>query len=197
MIQGKETIVRVFILLLFALPALADDDCRGNHNCGDGGSTPVDVSTNVGGSSTKAISVGGGDMDINQCLATHSVLFGLWQGTHLNKMCIADGLDARGKHEEAAEMRCSVRGFRKVYGSNCVEETMIRPSSPPPPVVPTSGPLLEEVLIAQEEQEEEHESLEARLARIESGQRIASRKAQERRDYAQQTMERIENDPED
>jgi hypothetical protein len=190
--------MRVLILLLFALPAFAQDDCRGNHNCGSGGSTPVDVNTVVGGSTTKAFSVGGGDMDINQCLATHSVLFGLWQGTHLNKMCVADGLDINGKHEEAAEMRCSVRGFRKVYGDDCVEETMFRPPPPlPPTVVPTSGPLLREVLVAQEAQEEDYESLEARLARIESGQRIAARKAQDRRDYAQQTMKRIENDPEE
>lgn len=180
--------MRYPILLVF-LPLLA---------FASGDEVEVEQAVTTYGSSSKAFGLGGGDMDINQCLATHSVLFGIWQGTHLNKMCIADGLDAHGKHEEAAEMRCSVRGFRKVYGSDCVEETMIRPPPPSPPiVVPTSGPLLEEVLVAQEEQEEDYESLEARLARIEQGQRIASRKAQERRDYAQQTMERLENDPED
>ena len=159
----------------------------------------TNVATSVTGSTTKAFSVGGGDMDINQCLATHSVLFGLWQGTHLNVMCVADGLDARGEHREAAEMRCSVRRFRKVYGDNCVEDTMFK-STPPPPAVPTSGPLEEVIIVQQaalEEHEEEYESLENRLARIERGNRIASQKAQARRDYAKQTIERLENDSEE
>ena len=73
------------------------------------------------GGSTRAYSVGGGDMDINDCLATHSVLFGLWQGTHINKLCEADRLNRDGQYQAAAEMKCSVRSIRRIYGKNCIE----------------------------------------------------------------------------
>jgi hypothetical protein len=44
---------------------------------------------------------------------------------------------------------------------------------------------------------EEFEDLETRLARIERGNRIAAQKSQERRDYAQQTIQRLEDESED
>jgi hypothetical protein len=184
--------MRIIVLLLLSGSAFASGpsvEVEQNQN----------LTTTAGGSTTKAFSVSGGDMDINQCLATHSVIFGLWQGTHLNRMCAANGLDANGKHKEAAEMRCSVRAFRKVYGLDCVQKTMLRPPPPPlPVVVPTSGPQIKEIIVAHEKAEaQEWGEIGKRLARIESGQRIASQKAQQRRDYAQQTMEKLENDPEE
>ena len=47
------------------------------------------------------------------------------------------------------------------------------------------------------EHEKVDDSIEDRLARIEAGNRAAARKAQQRRDYARQTIQRLENDPED
>jgi hypothetical protein len=44
---------------------------------------------------------------------------------------------------------------------------------------------------------EETKTLEDRLAKVETGQRAAAQKSQERRDYAQFTIQRLENDPEE
>jgi hypothetical protein len=44
--------------------------------------------------------------------------------------------------------------------------------------------------------EEEYTSLEQRIAGIEAGQRAAARAAEQRRLNVQQTMEKLENDPE-
>lgn len=74
-----------------------------------------------------ALGLSGGDMDINDCLATHSVVFGLWQGTHINKLCVAERMNRDGKYQEAAEMKCSTRGFRNVYGrgQKCVDAVIL------------------------------------------------------------------------
>ena len=156
-----------------------------------------DVSTVISGG--RAYGLSGGDMDIAQCLATHSVLFGLWQGTHLNAICVADVLDINGRHKEAAEMRCSVKRFRKVYGTvyECVKATTFIPAPIPAPLDdPRAAKYLESEEVLHSEQQVEMESIESRLARIEAGNRAAARKAQQRRDYAKQTIERLENDPE-
>ena len=123
--------------------------------------TQVDVAgATVTSGGSRAYGFSGADMVINDCLATHSVLFGLWQNTHLNPACMADKLDSIGRHEEAAEMRCSIRRFKKVYGANCVEETMYQPE-----------PEIEEVVIvADYEDEWREEQLQMQLdyeARIE------------------------------
>jgi len=184
--------MRYLLLLLPMLAFASGDDIEIENDLVTG-----DVATNIKGSTVYGMS--GGDMDINQCLATHSILFGLWQGTHLNTMCVADGLDADGKHHEAAMMRCSVRRFRKVYGSveECIDTTEYRPPPPAPaPVMKegSGGYDLEEYRV---EHEKVDDSIEDRLARIEAGNRAAARKAQQRRDYARQTIQRLENDPED
>lgn len=77
-----------------------------------------DVSTKVGG--TDAWGFGSTGVDIDDCVSSYSVLFGLWQDVRLNPSCIADKLDELGRHKEAAEMRCSIRRVRRVYGSDCV-----------------------------------------------------------------------------
>ena len=164
----------------------------------------ADFATNLAGDSYRAISLSNalGDVDINQCIVSKqkgNVIWS-WQNYDYNADCLADKLDRGGRYEEAATLRCQAIPLLAMIvwpnGQTCVQAiALIVPK--PPVVVPTSGPLLEDVIVAQEEQGEEYESLEARLARIESGQRIAARKAQQRRDYAQQTVERLENDPED
>ncbi len=123
----------VALLCVVASPIFAN----GNKDAGD-----IDVSTNVTtdvaasasvtgdtalSTSTKAYSVSGSDMEIADCMATHAILFGLWQGTHINKLCLAAQLDNLGEHEEAAMMRCSMRKVRKVYGDteDCVAALQI------------------------------------------------------------------------
>ena len=102
---------------------------------------PANVQTSLTGG--KAFSFSGGDMDIRDCLATHSVLFGLWQGTHINPMCVADNMEQRGALAAAATMRCSTRKFRRVYGrgQDCIDAVRLNMVPQAAPVaVPESEP---------------------------------------------------------
>jgi hypothetical protein len=92
-----------------------------------GSGTDIDQETSVvvAGDSSRAFGLSGGDMDINDCLATHSVLFGFWQGTHVNKLCEAERLNREGRYQSAAEMKCSVRGIRRVYGDDCIDSVIL------------------------------------------------------------------------
>ena len=111
------------LLGVLAGKAIAQHECQGGHNCNEDGEI-IAV-----GDSTKVYSLGGSDMEFNDCLATHSVLFGLWQSTHTNPYCEADKMDARGDHQGAAEMRCSTRKYRKVYGKDCVDAVIYVPET--------------------------------------------------------------------
>ncbi len=146
----------------------ADADARATA---DAVSTASAVATGGGGdavvnSSTRAYSVGGSDMDIRDCIATHAVLFGLWQGTHINKPCIAARMDAAGKYEEAAKMRCSMHSFKKVYGrgQKCIDAVILTapPDPPEPPATLTLTPP-EEYEDDDDEDDREYSDLEARL----------------------------------
>ena len=70
----------------------------------------------VVGGKTLALGLSGADMDIRDCLATYSYLFGLVQRTRPNKLCVADQLQAVGKVYEAAQLRCSYFSIRRIYG---------------------------------------------------------------------------------
>jgi len=130
---SAKTALMIFVLLMLFLlivPVLvfaSDPECRG-HSCNGG---VGDITTEVAGSSistsSKGFGVGGGDMDIADCLATHSVLFGLWQGTHVNPLCEANRLNAMGRFEAAARMKCSTHKFRKVYGTgqDCIDAVIM------------------------------------------------------------------------
>lgn len=117
-------IVLTSIALINAAYGQGDHECQGGHNCNDDGS--IIVETVVPGSSSRGYALSGGDMDINDCLATHSILFGLWQGTHINPMCEAARMDRDGDYLGAAEMRCSTRKYRKVYGRGqaCIDSVV-------------------------------------------------------------------------
>lgn len=166
------------LLLLFPLVALADN--RGTDIEQEVGVEVVGGTYNVSGS--RAYGLSGGDMDINDCLATHSVLFGLWQSTHVNKLCVADQLNRDGQFRASAEMRCSVRAIRKVYPKGqCVESVMIS-AQPAPPPEPVAADIAEDCC-EEEEDEETHwqeeqewhdeqiqmqQEYDARIARLES-----------------------------
>lgn len=98
------------------------------------------ASSAVVNSSTRAYSVSGSDMAIRDCLATHAVLFGLWQGTHINALCEAAGMNADGKYLAAAKMKCSIKHFRKVYGKGqkCIDSVIL--SAPPEQIVMLTPP---------------------------------------------------------
>ena len=74
---------------------------------------------------SQILSFAWGDVEIKDCIYTVQY-FIFYQGAKINPLCVADNLDVIGKHKEAAEMRCSIKRYRKPYGSRhqCVRTTM-------------------------------------------------------------------------
>lgn len=199
--------MRIIIALFFLLPLAAfADDCRGNQPCG---TSNTDVTTNVGietgpttvnagdvavnsDSKSFAFAHGLGDVDINQCLASTQwgTILVSKQKIVLNKWCAAESYDARGLHTMAALIRCDIKEIGKHFNNEeeCVQANTYSP--PPEPVtiiVPAATPNVEQLA----EVEQKHESLEQRLERIERSQRAAAAKAQQRREIAQETYQKI------
>ncbi len=164
------------ILLLVLPPVLGDPHPHDGNDDGDVISSG-DVAGGSVNSSARGYSVGGGDMDIDDCLATHSLLFGLWQGTHTNPYCEALRLDADGKYQAAAEMRCSTHKYRKVYGKGQVCIDAVIRTAPEKP----ENPGEDDVRFAQQQKELEYvqqqlatvlETVEQRTAAAKSAPRI-------------------------
>lgn len=190
---------RIVILLLLSSVALADKE---HHNT-DGGAVDVSNVTSLSGSDTNALSYGP-DVDINDCMAHWSALIITFPKR--NKFCerqefVRWAQAPKFHNPNSVMIMCSDPLASEVFGSrdDCISVFTVEQ------VVPTSGPCIEcdheEEIAATQMQVaqtvEEFESLEQRVARVERGNQIAARKAQERRDYAKHTMKRLENDPED
>ncbi len=206
--------MKALVLLLFALPAFAQDDCRGNHNCGgDDGSTPIDIDIatevtgpTIGGDSVRSYGIGHslGDVDINECLGSTQWGTPIFSKQKLvpNLWCRAETYDAKGMYDNAARMRCRIPDILSSYTSEteCEREEEYHPLPLPiqsKPIVPTSGPP-DMVMEQLAEQAEGQNLLEQRVARVETVNRISARKAQERRNYAILIIQKVrENDPEE
>lgn len=171
----------------------------------------------VGGSDNLAIGYGP-DNDINDCMAHWSALIVTFPKR--NKFCEQLALVAWAEHPEthtpqSIKIMCSTASAKEVFGHTleCIsvftpERVATTPPTPGPDepgygpdeageVSQCGGPCpdVHDIVVQQvAEVEKEYESLDARLARIERGNRIAAQKAQERRDYAQQTIERLKDD---
>ncbi len=104
-------LIGVLTMILSVAYAGGDDIIQSNDN---NAQTTGDVS--VGGDSSKAFGVGMGDVDIAQCMASKSTP--LYQWLKFNKWCMAETLDAKGLHEAAAKVRCSINEYSKVFQSN-------------------------------------------------------------------------------
>lgn len=172
-IRGLVLFLMGAVLFLIGSPAWAQgahDNCNG-PSCNDA----VVIETIVPGSSSRGYAVGGGDMEISDCLATHSILFGLWQGTHTNPYCEADKMDAQGKYLEAAKMRCSTKKYQKVYGKDCIDAVIL------------SAP---EVLVGQVPTDRYDELLQ-RLEQYEDEQQQANRSYTAQQQVQQQQYEEI------
>jgi hypothetical protein len=177
---------------------------------------------NVEGSSAVGFGRSSFDVDINQCMGSTSwdtIIVGK-QKLVLNKWCAAEAYDARGLHNVAARLRCQIPEIADLFGpdEDCVlENTLLGPPGGIAGTIPTpgpdedgyrpdeagevskgGGPPAPGVELVQRELQmhaEEYESLEQRIARMERGNAAAAAK---RRDYAQQTMEKLrDNDPEE
>ena len=125
------------MIAIFFVKAYGQHECQGGHNCNKDGGV-VDTKVDIGGDSSKVYALSGGDMDIDDCLATYSVVFGLFQGTNINRLCEAERLNSQGKYLSAAEMKCSLFRFKRIYGKGqkCIdaviytEPTVITPQTP-------------------------------------------------------------------
>lgn len=170
-------LLSVLLLVLFSCSSYAEppEDPPG-HGLGhdhDGGTSTSDASAlanalATGGEATggvgsatvnsKVLSVSGSGMEIRDCIATHAILFGLWQGTHVNKPCIADNMDARGQYDAAAKLRCSMWSYKRIYGrgQKCIDAIIV--SAPDLGTEPDPEPELEPVVPPDEEEEEEEDA---------------------------------------
>lgn len=170
----------VAIFIVFEIRAQQNDD-HGHgqaHHGNDGELVVVEQAKRSVG-----VGLSGSDMDINDCLATHSILFGLWQGTHTNPYCEAARMDRDGNYLAAAELRCSTRKYEKVYGKGqeCIN-AVIRSA----PVEAT------EVLVGQvPDDDARYDELLERLNKYENERQQANRSYTAQQQVQQQQYEEI------
>ena len=173
----------VLMGLALEVNAQGDHKCQGGHNCNEDG---VIVSPINGSDKSYVLGLGGGDMEINDCLATHSLLFGIWQGTHVNAMCEAARMDNRGDYQAAAEMRCSTKKYKKVYGKGqaCVDAIIYVPTNNlEPDPAPNDEPI---DYVAQQEYEDRIAALEELFEKQEAvSQRATEQQQIQQRQYQQ------------
>lgn len=159
-----------------------------------------DVNVGTGDSRAWGFGHSMGDVDIAQCLGSTQwdTILGGQQKLVLNNVCMAEFYLKNEKWGLAAMALCNQPEILKEFGSEAECEAA-HDFAPAEIEVPASGPSItceiehEEVSMVVEEQQMELETIEQRLARIESGQRAAAAK---RRQSAMQTMEKLQNDPE-
>ena len=179
----------VCFLSSFSKTVFAQDCTDPHEQCGHEDSIGK-VSSNTITDSDKAyvFGLGGGDMDINDCLATHSLLFGIWQGTHVNAMCEAARMDNRGDYQAAAEMRCSTKKYKQVYGKGqaCVDAVIyVPPNNPEPDPAPNNEPI---DYVAQQEYEDRIAALEELFDKQEAASQRAARQQQTQQQYEQKQV---------
>lgn len=163
---------RILILLLAFTSAGATDwrkvdvdvknDTEVNNNVTTGDTTMNAGDVNFD-SKAYALSNTLGDVDINDCMA--STQFGTViisaQKVKLNKWCAAEVYDAKGLKELAARLRCEIKEIKALFPDNesCVSANIV------PEPVPIPAAVVED---DHDEDERVHESLEARIAKIEA-----------------------------
>ena len=194
------------------------------NNQTSGDVTTGDVSTGdlTGGSqsnSSKSIALVNslGDVDINDCLGSTQWATPVFskQKLNLNKWCAAEVYDSKGMHSMAGRIRCEIPEIEALFDDHqqCVlENTVLVPAPipattvPMPPVADEGRPPVGsegyrnggmDPSPGVELVQMEIETLEQRVARIERENRITEQKSQERRDYAQHTIEKLKYDPDE
>ena len=178
-----------WLLLFLPMIALANGDSDSDE-------------TIIGGDITNDIKVDGmsktvfesfahafGDVEIDDCIYTVQY-FVFYQGARINPLCVADKLDLIGKHEEAAKMRCSIKRYRKPYGSKhqCTRVTMF---VPPEPDEPKTEPV-QSTPIEYVEQQQQIENLNAKFEQYDRDKRRAARKHAEDQAYKEELRQEIE-----
>ena len=140
-----------WLLLFIPMLAFANGDYRDDDD-----ETIINTDIRVDGMSKNtfnAFAHSFGGVAIKDCIYTVQY-FVFFQGAKINPLCVADQLDIIGKHTEAAEMRCSIKRYRKPYGNEnqCIRVTMY--VAPPLPL-PEPEPVQETDLVTITREEED------------------------------------------
>ncbi len=114
----------MFFLMLLVVPALADDG-HGHDHDDEPVNVVVDTLTTVKGSRNRSIGMANaqGDVDIGDCIVTkqwNAVIFAR-QSWEYNVWCQANDIHLGGQPKRAAEARCEIPFFAKLYGDECVD----------------------------------------------------------------------------
>ena len=186
--------MRIIALLLLSGIAFAGPDVEQEIEI-IGGDTILNASE-----SSKAFGFGHamGDVDIAQCLGSTQwdTILGGKQKLVLNNVCMAEFYLKSEKWDLAAMALCNQPEILSEFATEQECEDAHNFGPPPELIVPTSGPQeccedqIEQQHMVQESITKEVESLEQRVARIE-------RDKIKKREYAQFTMEKIANDPDE
>lgn len=170
----------IISLVVFSGPLWASDRDESNSiseasASADALATASADAISTGGAATvnnnaRALSLSGSGMEIRDCIATHAILFGLWQGTHINKPCVADKMDAKGQYEQAAKLRCSMWSYKRIYGGGkkCIDAITLTksPDPPDPPKVALSDEAEEEDDLRYMAQQQEINFMQEELANV-------------------------------
>lgn len=164
----RLTVIFIFLLLMPLVLAQSDHHCQGN-SCNDSGGGTVSVNNELNSvasfdSNSRAYALSGGDMDINDCLATESYLFGLYQRVKPNYLCMAEVAQAKGEYDRAAEFRCAYWGVRRVQGGkkSCIER--LRYDNP---ITPRPLPPVPSMTEDNDEGQREFEHMQMQIAELE------------------------------
>jgi hypothetical protein len=152
-----------------------------------------------------AFAHGLGDVDIADCLGSEQwgTIIVSRQYLELNKWCAAEVYDAKGLYQMAAILRCDIKEVKKHFADpqDCIKANTVEPvivgieyKSEPEVIIVEPPQELQETHV---EQQMALNTLEQKLAKLEKDNRATQKLIRERRQIAQETLEKLENDPED
>lgn len=148
---------RWLLVLLLPLAAIASDERRAVGNA-----SSADAAAAVSNES-RALGLGGSDVDIAEGYRSYSVLFGLYQDTKVNPLAIAGQLAAEGRYREAAVLRCYPRTVHKALGG--MDACVAKLSRPPEDEAPAFHMEQQQAMM---EQRQAVEVLRAEVERLQS-----------------------------
>lgn len=132
-----------------------------------GGDNISENAASISGSRSYGVGLGSIDVDIAQCLGSEStgIIVVQWQRLKENPWCMADTLDAKGLHEAAAKVRCSIKAYSGLFLDN--QECMTLSTMIPKEMNVERPTAMPESVEDDDEHDREIEALYARLSDLE------------------------------